>query len=379
MLVCRPSLLGPLPPFRGGIAQFHAAVADGFQARGAAVDRVTFARQYPEWLFPGKSQIEPGADGALRPAPDGTARLLDPLNPLAWRRAVRHVERFGADVAVVPYWLSFFAPMWRAVTAGLRRRGVPSVAIVHNALPHERRPGDAAAARLALGACRGLVALSDSVAADVRRLGIGLPLETVAHPTYAATTPPPPPAEARRALGLPDAPTLLFFGFVRPYKGLDVLFDAFPAIQARVPDVQLVVAGEIYHGEAELRAQAAPFGDAVRFDADYIASERVPLYFGAADLVVQPYVSATQSGVARLAFGHGTPVLTTDVGGLAEAVPDGVAGRVVPPRDAGALAAAAADVLLDPALRARLADGARRLAAADGWDPVLDAIERLAE
>ena len=367
----RPSIIGPLPPFRGGIAQFHQAVADGFEARGASVDRVTFARQYPEWLFPGKSQLEPGAVGT---AP----RILDPVNPLTWARAVRHVERAGADVAVVPYWLSFFAPMWRAVTAGLGRRGIPSVAIVHNALPHERRPGDALAARLAVGACRGLVVLSESVRDDVRSLGIRLPTELVAHPTYAAPTPPPPPAQARAALGLRDAPTLLFFGFVRPYKGLDVLLDALPTIQARVPDVQLVVAGEIYHGEAELRARAAALGPSVRLDADYVPSERVPLYFGAADLVVQPYVSATQSGVARLAFGHGTPVLTTDVGGLAEAVPDGVAGRVVPPRDPDALAAAAADVLLDPALRDRLADGARRRAAADGWGPVLDAIDRLA-
>lgn len=372
MPVSRPSLLGPLPPFRGGIAQFHEAVAGAYEARGASVDRVTFARQYPAWLFPGKSQIEPGATGT---AP----RLLDPLSPLAWRRTVRHVEAFGADVAVVPYWLSFFAPMWRAVTGGLRRRGIPSVAIVHNALPHERRPGDAAAARLALGACRGLLVLSESVRDDVRRLGIGLPMELVAHPTYDQFGEAPPAAEARAALGLRDAPTLLFFGFVRPYKGLGVLLDAFPEIQRRVPGVQLVVAGEVYEGEAELRARAAPFGDAVRFDADYIAADRVPLYFGAADLVVQPYVSATQSGVARLAFGLGTPVLTTRVGGLAEAVPDGVAGRVVPPSDAPALAAAAAEVLLDPELRARLAAGARRLAAADGWGAALGAIDMLAE
>ena len=367
----RLSLIGPLPPFRGGIAQFHAAVADGFDARGRSVDRVTFDRQYPSWLFPGKSQVETGTTG-------DAVRILDPVNPLTWRRVVLHVKQSGAEIAVIPYWLSFFAPMWRAVTVGLRRRGVPTVAIVHNALPHERRPGDAVAARLALGACRGLGVLSESVRDDVRRLGIALPMELVAHPTYDQFGDAVPPAEARAALGLRDAPTLLFFGFVRPYKGLDVLLDAFPAIQARVPDVQLVVAGEIYDGEAELRARAALFGDAVRFDADYIASERVPLYFGAANLVVQPYVSATQSGVARLAFGLGTPVLTTDVGGLAEAVPDGVAGRVVPPRDPGALAAAAADVLLDASLRDRLAAGARRLAAADGWDPVLDAIERLA-
>ena len=371
MPVSRPSLLGPLPPFRGGIAQFHQAVAQAYRARGATVDGVTFARQYPEWLFPGKSQVEPGATGTA-------ARLLDPLRPLAWRRAVRHVEAFGADLAVIPYWLSFFAPMWRAVTGGLRRRGIPSVAIVHNALPHERRPGDAAAARLALGACRGLLTLSESVRDDLVRLGIDRPTELVAHPTYDQFGPPPPPAEARAALGLRDAPTLLFFGFVRPYKGLHVLLDAFGEIQRRVPSVQLVVAGEVYEGEAELRAQAAPFGDAVRFDADYVPSERVPLVFGAADLVVQPYVSATQSGVARLAFGLGTPVLTTDVGGLAEAVPDGVAGRVVPPNDASALADAAAEVLTDPALRARLAAGARELGAAHGWAPVLDAIDRLA-
>lgn len=367
-----------MPPYRGGIAQFHAAIADAFEARGACPDRVTFQRQYPEWLFPGKTQLEPGTDNDAS-ATGAATRILDPLDPRTWRRAVLHVKQSGADVAVFPYWLSYFAPMWRSVTAGLRRRGISSVGIVHNALPHERRFGDAAAARWALGASQGLVVLSKSVREDVRRLGIDVPVELVAHPTYGQFGTPPVPTEARAALGLRDAPTLLFFGFVRPYKGLDVLLDALPAIQAQVPDVQLVVAGEIYEGEDRLRARAALLGDAVRIDADYVASERVPIYFGAADIVVQPYVTATQSGVARLAFGLRTPVLTTDVGGLAEAVPDGVAGRVVPPRNPAALAEAAISVLLDPALRERLAAGAARQAAADGWGPVLDAIERLAD
>jgi glycosyltransferase involved in cell wall biosynthesis len=225
----------------------------------------------------------------------------------------------------------------------------------------------------------GLLVLSDSVRRDVERLAPGVPVRQAAHPVYDFFGEAVARAEARAALDLSqEAPVLLFFGFVRRYKGLHVLLDALPQIRARVPDVQLVVAGEFYDDEAPYREQVRRLGldDVVRFDAEYIPNERVARYFGAADLVVQPYLSATQSGVAQIAYHFERPLVTTDVGGLAETVPPD-AGLVVPPEDPAALADAVAR-FFEEGLARQLVAGVRRMRAATGWDPVCAAIEALA-
>jgi glycosyltransferase involved in cell wall biosynthesis len=219
--------------------------------------------------------------------------------------------------------------------------------------------------------------MSDTVRRDVERLVPGVPVAQTPHPVYDIFGDALPRADARALLGLDaDAPTLLFFGFVRRYKGLHVLLDAMPRVLARVPGARLVVAGEFYADEADLRAQAAPLGDAVRFDADYIADAAVGRYFCAADVVVQPYVSATQSGVAQIAFHFRRPLVTTDVGGLAEIVPDGEAGLVVPPDDPQALADALVHFFED-GLADRLAAGVERERAAYTWERFLDAADGL--
>ena len=186
-------------------------------------------------------------------------------------------------------------------------------------------------------------------------------------------------ADARAALALPpDAPVFLFFGFIRHYKGLDVLLDAWAEVVRQIPDATLVVAGEFYADEDALRQRAAELGDSVRLDADYIPDDRVPLYFGAADAVVQPYRTATQSGVAQIAFHFGRPVITTDVGGLAEIVPDGTAGLVVPADDPAALADAMTRFVtggLGPQLEAGVAAERQRYT----WDRLAHALEELAD
>ncbi|HEX8386715.1 MAG TPA: glycosyltransferase, partial [Rubricoccaceae bacterium] len=290
-------------------------------------------------------------------------------------RAARQIARDGADVAVLHYWMPFVAPALGTLARRLRRRGVRVVTVVHNALPHEPGPLDRPLARYALSAADRLVVMSESVRADVERLGVRAPVTTAAHPAYDHFGAPVPRAEARAALGLPaDAPVLLFFGFVRRYKGIHVLLDALPAVLGRVPGARLVVAGEFYGDEAALRAQAEPLGEAVRFDADYVPDDRVGLYFGAADAVVQPYVSATQSGVAGVAFHFGRPVVTTDVGGLAADVGD--AGVVVPPGDPAALAEALVAVLTGDRAERLGALAARRGRAS--WGDLSAAVEAAA-
>ena len=371
----RLSVVGPFYPYRGGIAHFGAALVGELRARGHTVDPVTFARQYPDLLFPGTTQFETGAEGQ----PGEAEPILDTVGPRSWRRTAKAITEHRPDAALFQFWTPFLGPAYGSVARLLRREGIPSLAIVHNAIPHERRPGDRALARYFLNACAGHVVMSGSVRRDLGTLGIAAPVREVRHPVVAHFGDMLPRAAARAALGLPaDAPVLLFFGFVRRYKGLHVLLDALPAVLKRLPEAKLVVAGEFYDDDAPYRAQSAALGDAVRFDADYIPNERVGLYFSAADVVVQPYVTATQSGVAQIAFQFGRPVITTDVGGLAEAVPDGEAGLVVPPENPPALAAAIVR-FFEEELAERLEVGVQRERATYSWEHVLNAVEDLAK
>jgi glycosyltransferase involved in cell wall biosynthesis len=350
-------------PLRGGIAHFAASMARDLVTRGHSVQAITFSRQYPRVLFPGKTQLDHG------PAPDGVPRaeaILDTLDPRSWRRAAQRIANGGADMAILHYWMPFVAPALGGLARALRRRGVRVVTVVHNALPHEPGLLDRPLARYALRGADALVVLSESVRQDVERLGVRVPVTVASHPAYDHFGAAAIRDEARQRLGLPlDAPTLLFFGFVRRYKGIAVLLRAMPEVARRVPGVRLIVAGEFYGDEAALRTQATPLGETVRFDADYIPDARVADYFGAADAVVQPYLSATQSGVAGIAFHFGRPVVTTDVGD---------AGIVVPPDDPAALAEALVAILAgDRAERLGALAASRGRASWDGLSAAVEA------
>ena len=367
-------MIGPAWPYRGGIVHFQASMARALAARGHEVSAVTFSRQYPEALFPGTTQYENGP-----PSPDLPAapRLIDSIDPRSWGRAARHVADAGAEVAVLQVWMPFIGPAFGVIARRLRKRGVRVVAVVHNAIPHERRPGDRALSCYGLSACDGLIVLSDQVREDLATLGITAPIRQRAHPAYDTFGDPTPKADARARLGLPaDVPVFLFFGFIRRYKGLHVLLDAWAGVRRRAPEAVLVVAGEFYADEAALRAQIDSL-EGVRLDAEYIPDDRVGLYVSAADAVVQPYVTATQSGVAQIAFHFERPVITTDVGGLAEIVPDGEAGLVVPPEDPAALAAALVR-FVDEGLGEKLKEGVRRARQATSWTALAEAVEDLA-
>jgi len=327
-------------PYRGGIAHFTEMTVDVLRARGIDVHPINFSRQYPEFLFPGETQYERTADApaAIRTAP----RSLDSINPLSWGRTAHRLGTLQPDAVVFQYWMPFFAPAYGVIARWLRAREIPSLSIVHNALPHTRHLGDTWLSRFFLRACAGHIVMSDAVAADTRRLaGSEDRIEQIAHPVYERFGDPVPPSEARASLDLPgDGPVLLFFGFVREYKGLHVLLEAMPTILDRLPEARLVVAGEPYGDLSRYREliDRHDLQDRVRWHDEYIPSAEVPRYFSAADLVVQPYVSATQSGVTRIATHFEVPMVVTDVGGLAEDVPHETCGFVVPPQSPAALA-----------------------------------------
>ena len=370
-------IIGPAYPLRGGLATFDERLARAFAAGGDAVRIVTFSLQYPDFLFPGQTQYSTG------PAPQGLAIevSLNSVNPWSWWALGRRLARERPDVVVFRFWLPFMGPALGTVARLVARNGhTRVVAIADNVVPHERRPGDGPLTRYFLSACHGFVTMSRSVLADLARLGYAdRPALYRPHPLYDNFGPAKPKNAALAALGLDAAfGYLLFFGFIRAYKGLDVLLEAWADPRLAALPVKLIIAGEFYE-------DAAPYEAIIRQHnlenrlvraTHFIADEAVVDYFSAADLVVQPYKHATQSGVSQVAYHFGRPMLVTDVGGLAELVPHGVVGYVVPPT-----AAAIADALVDfyaAGREAAFAAGVRAEARKFSWEVMVAALKEVA-
>ena len=312
----RIAYLSTFYPFRGGIAQFNANLLEEL-GREHTVKAFTFTRQYPDFLFPGKTQYVTPEDKAK---PVDSEAVLDTANPFNWGGAARKIAAWKPDLVVVKYWMSYLAPSLGMVARRLRRRGIPTVAILDNVIPHEAKFFDKPFSRWFLKQCSGCVAMSQSVLRDMQSLTPDKPYVLQAHPLYDHFGEKMDQLAAREALGLdPKLRTLLFFGLIRDYKGLDLLIDAMPLLG---PDYQLVIAGESYGSFEKYDAQIAASGCAGRIHVfnRYIDDEEVPRFFSAADLCVLPYKSATQSGITAIALHFDVPLVATPVGGLAESV-----------------------------------------------------------
>ena len=365
----RIALVGPLAPWRGGLSQYLGLLGESL-ARRAEVRAVTFTRQYPGFLFPGRTQRDPGARAPGFP----TEAMLDSIHPLSWRKVAKHLESFAPGAIVLKWWMPFFAPSFASSVGPLRPRGTRVVLVCDNLVPHERRPFDATLTRWMLRNSDGYLVMSDSVERDLDRLKPRAPRRRVAHPLYAQfdagrwTR-----ASARAHLALsPDEEVALFFGYVRHYKGLDILLSAWPRVRERRA-ATLIVAGEFYEDRAPYRALARVAGGEphVRMIDRYLPDDEVEAVFRAADVAVLPYRSATQSGVTHVAYALGVPVITTDVGGLAETVTAGETGLVVPPEDPGALAEAVVR-FFEQGLGERMRRGVESLRRAHSWETLAD-------
>lgn len=339
----RVVIIGPAYPLRGGLATYNERLARAFKEAGDEARIVTFSLQYPNFLFPGQTQFstEPGpADLAIEVS-------LNSVNPLSWWKVGWKLRAERPDLVVFRFWLPFMGPALGTVARLVRGNGhTRVVAITDNVIPHEERPGDGPLTRYFLSACDGFVTMSRSVLQDLGKMGFGRqPAQYRPHPLYDNFGPIKPKADALAALKLPDTVGyLLFFGFIRAYKGLDILLEAFADERVALLPVKLIIAGEFYE-------DAAPYEEIIRRRqlehrivraTDFIPNEKVVDYFCAADLVLQPYKNATQSGVSQIAYHFERPMLVTDVGGLAELIPAGVVGYVVPPTPA-----AIADAIVD--------------------------------
>ena len=334
-------LIGPTYPYRGGIAHYTTLLARHLREEGHEVLLLSFSRQYPGWLFPGKSDKDP----SKRPLRAEAEYILDPINPLTWRRAWKRIGEWRPDTVIIPWWHPYFAPAWLVLSRRIKRLSPAPrlIFICHNVLPHEQGRFSKfilpAVIKVALG--RGVRFIVHSQAdGDILRALLPQARYTVTPlPTYAALGDGDTTA-VELPVSLPDdRPLLLFAGFVRPYKGLDILLDALPLVLAEMP-VHLLVAGEFWQGgEAQYRRQIRELGieEHVSIINEYLPDELLAACIDRADVVVLPYRSATQSAIIQAAFGRNTPVITTDVGGLAEVVEDGRTGLVVPPEDPNAL------------------------------------------
>ena len=323
------AIIGTAFPYRGGLANFNERLANEMQKDGHQVSIYTFSLQYPDFIFPGKSQYsEDDAPKDLK-----IERVLNSLNPFNWISAGNKIKKENYDLVVVGYWLPFMSPCLSAVANRIKNnKHSKIVSVVHNMIPHESRIGDQFLSNLFVKNCHGFLALSSSVLEDINSFDNQKPKALSPHPVYDNFGKSVSKQEAISHLELdPQYKYILFFGLIRDYKGLDLLIEAMPMVKEK--SVRLIIAGE-YYSDRDFYTdllQKNGLKDTVIDVNGFVAQDEVKYYFCASDLVVQPYKSATQSGVTQIAYHFNKPMVVTNVGGLTEMCPHGKVGYVVEP------------------------------------------------
>lgn len=336
----RIAIVGPAYPLRGGNALFVAHLYESLRL-DHDVYVVSFRRLYPALFFPGKTQMNVSRD-PVKTTP--SRQIIDSVNPVTWIRAARWMSRppRRPDLALFVWWNPFFGPCYGVMARLLKRTARCRVAFVcENVVSHENRWADKFLTRFALSAAGSFMVLSGVVARRLQSLFPNVPIRQAALPVYDCYSQSAVDRDAaRRRLGLTRR-TLLFFGYVREYKGLEYLLRALPLVVREV-DAELLIVGEFYDERSKYEDLVDRLGirDRVTIVGEHVPDEEVGQYFAASDLVVLPYVSATQSGITQVAYAFGLPVVSTDVGGLPEVVRDGETGYIVPSRSETALAGA---------------------------------------
>lgn len=324
------AFIGPAHPLRGGLATFNERLATILQEQGHDVTIYSFSLQYPSFLFPGKSQFtdEP-APQHLKIKP-----IINSVNPLSWWKTGRIIEKEKPDLIIVKFWLPFMGPCFGSIIRIAKgNKHTRVVSILDNVIPHEKRPGDVLFTKYFLKPIDAFVAMSKEVLKDLTTFS-NKPAVYTPHPLYDNYGAPVAKEKAIAQLQLnPNEKHILFFGFIRKYKGLDLLLEAMDDARIKALNIKLIVAGE-YYGDEQYYTELIErlhLKAAVHLFTSFIPNSEVRYYFSAADLVVQPYRTATQSGITQIAYHFEKPMVVTNVGGLAENVPDGKVGFVVEP------------------------------------------------
>jgi glycosyltransferase involved in cell wall biosynthesis len=331
------AIIGPAHPLRGGgISTFNERLAEVLQEQGHTVVIYSFSLQYPSFLFPGKSQF------TNEPAPKGLTiySLINSVNPFNWFSVGGIIKKAKHDLVIVRYWIPFMGPALGTILRVVRRnKHTRILCIADNVIPHEKRPGDSIFTKYFIKPIDSFVTMSRDVLQDLKKL-TNKPAVFNPHPLYDNFGPLMSKEEACKALGLdPGEKYLLFFGFIRKYKGLDILLEALGDQRLKDAGVKLIVAGEFYSDREEYEDLIDQYDlkDQVHLFTEFIPNNEVRYYFCACDLIVLPYRNATQSGISQVAYHFEKPMVVSNVGGLPEFVPDGKVGYITEP-EAGSVA-----------------------------------------
>lgn len=321
-------IVGPAYPLRGGLATYNQLLATKLKEQGHEVRIVTFSLQYPSILFPGKTQYSTDP----KPQNLNIEVGLNSVNPFNWIRLGKKLKKEKPDLVIFRYWMPFMGPSLGTLGRIIRKNGhTKVVTIADNIIPHEQRFFDSVFTKYFLKSCDGFVTMSQSVLEDLKKFDVLQPAAYNPHPMYESFGPVQSKSDAQKKLDLKvGGKYLLFFGFIRKYKGLDILLKAFADKRIQDAGIKLIIAGEYYDSPDEYKQIIAEnnLEDSVIEANDFIPDSEVSTYFSAADMVVQTYKTATQSGVTQIAYYYNKPMLVTDVGGLAELVPHQKVGYV---------------------------------------------------
>ena len=328
-------IIGPAHPLRGGLATFNQRLATAFNEQGNDCSIWSFSLQYPGFLFPGKTQYSDEPP----PARLKIVSAISSINPLNWIRTGNRLKKEKADIIVVRFWLPFMGPALGTILRSVKKnKHTRIICIADNIIPHEHRIGDTAFTKYFLKSCDAFITMSSKVMEDLRKFEKEKPAMLVQHPLYDNFGEPVPKDEARKKLRINnEGLIILFFGFVRKYKGLDILLNAMKILKenpkSEIRNLKLLVAGEFYEDEKSYQEQIDKLGirDNLILRTDFIPDSEVKYYLSAADAVIQPYRNATQSGVTPLAYHFEKPMIVTNVGGLPTLVPHEKVGLVAEP------------------------------------------------
>ena len=320
------TILSTAYPLRGGISHFIGLLFNELKKENY-VNIITFKRQYPSILFPGKSQIESGNTVEKIP----TSVLVDSINPLNWIRIGLKIKNESPDLLIYKYWMPFFAPCFGTISRIAKQNKKTKVLVIcDNVIPHESKPGDKAFTKFFFKAVDFFIVLSKKVQKDLVNLKPNAKNKFLSHPVYSIFGDSIDKETAKKHLQIKDKNTILFFGFIRDYKGLDILLEAIALLKNKM-DLKLIVAGEFYSNEEKYKKliETLNIRNSLLLYTDFIPTSEVKYYFSASDSVILPYRDATQSGIVQIAMNFKKPVIAADVGGLSEVIKNNETGFIV--------------------------------------------------
>ncbi len=324
----RITLIGPFPPFRGGISDFNSALFEELNKKHD-LQLINYSTQYPKFLFPGKTQYKEVVD-----EPPKSERILSSVNPFSWKNTANKIIKFNPDIVVIQYWMPFFTPALRKISELLKKDiDAKIIAICHNINPHENHFFYQHFIKTFLNKIDRFVVMSEFVKSDLLKIVPNAKFKLTPHPIYNIFGNTIDKETARKNLNIKAKNVILYFGLIREYKGLDILLKSIPKIKLELNDFIVIVAGECYEKTEKYYKiiEKLNIENSVDLRLKFIPDNKVAQYFSAADVIALPYRTATQSGITQIAYNFNRPVIVSDVGGLAEIVPNGKVGYVVDP------------------------------------------------